>query len=247
LGERSGYVITAEPRSGSQYLCRLLESTGVLGRPREVFGQAEARQRLWRDPRGGLLEMIGEASTANGIYGFKIFSHHLDIMGSTAWLSRLPSPRFVRLTRGDLLGQAISYVRAQQTKAYSAGRPIRGEPRYDAGAITTTLARLAQQDARWRAYVARNGLAPLELSYEEVVAAPQATVASVAALLGVDGAQAELAQVTVEMQRDALSETWRARFLAEERDLDWLDGWPWPKAHARWRQLRAQWQTRRAR
>ena len=42
--DRTGYAICTIGRSGSSYLCQLLESTGVLGLPREYFNTATRRQ-----------------------------------------------------------------------------------------------------------------------------------------------------------------------------------------------------------
>lgn len=238
--EARGYIICAEPRSGSNLLSRLLDSTGQLGKPRELFSpRRTARRILWRDPAGGLARVIAHASTPNGVYGFKVFTFHFDIMASTHWVSRLPGLRFVQLERGDLLGQAISYVRARQTRAFSAWRLPKGEARYNAKEIASALARLAQNDSRWRAYFARNGIVPLRLRYEDLIADPRGAVAGVAELVRLEeAAEADLGLLGVGVQRDALNEEWRERFLAEAGDLDRLDGWPLAQMRARVREVR---------
>ena len=239
--EARGYIICAEPRSGSNLLCRLLDSTERLGKPKELFSpRRAARKILWRDPAHGLERVIAQASTANGVYGFKVFTVQFDIMASTHWVSRLPNVRFVQLERGDLLGQAVSYVRARQTRAFSSWRVPKGVARYDAKQIAVALARLAQNDSRWRAYFARNGIEALRLTYEEVMADPRGAVDAVAGLVGVEGVEPDLGLMDVGVQRDVLSEEWRERFLSEAGDLDWLDGWPLPQLRARVRE----WRTR---
>lgn len=238
-GEPRGYIICGEPRCGSTFLCQLLRATGLLGQPREVFAGPEARRTLGRDPNGGLATLIEGASTPNGVYGFKVFTYQFDTMANCRWMGRLPRPHFVHLQRRDLLAQAISLMRAHQTHAFSSWRPIQGEPHYDRRAIAKLLPRLAQNDSRWRAYFARNGIEPLTPTYEELVANPQGAVTAIAATLSIDEVPpVDPSLVENEIQRDELSEEWRRRFVAEARDLDWLDGWPFPSAHARWRQLR---------
>jgi LPS sulfotransferase NodH len=220
-------------------LCRLLEATGVLGVPREVFSRPEARRRLGRDPHGGLEAMLAEASTANDIYAFKLFAYHVDIMASAKWIGRLPGLKFVHLTRGDLLGQAISEVRSLQTRAFNSQNEAQGEPRYDARAIARSIARLALNEARWRAYFARNAIEPLARSYEALNSDPVRVVETIAEMMGVDAVCGRPDTVTISVQRDTLSEEWRERFLGEARDPDRLDGGRLAPVHAWLRRMRA--------
>ena len=81
-----------------------------------------------------------------------------------------------------------------------------------------------REEARWSLYFARTGAAPLELTYEALVADPQAAVDAVAALMEIDPIPAiDPAKVEVQPQRDALSAAWRARFLVEEGDPATVD------------------------
>jgi LPS sulfotransferase NodH len=218
-----GYAICSEHRSGSTFLCQLLASTGVLGRPEEYFSDNLFARAIERDPRA-LDALAVRAATPNGIYGLKLFTQQFDATMKSRWPERLPDLRWISLQRRDLLGQAISFVRTIQTDRYRSTEPERAQPRYDAAAIAGHLARLADNEARWRRYFAQNGLQPLWLSYEEVVADPAAAVAAVAGHVGLEEAvRPDMAQVAVGVQRDALSEEWRAQFVAEAGDLSRLD------------------------
>lgn len=223
-----GYVICGEPRSGSNLLCQALASTGLLGRPLDYFHAAGLRAKGWSDypaERERQLDMLlSHGATPNGVYGFKLFSVRFDAISGLGWADRLPALHFVHLERLDLLGQAISDLRSCQTGQYRAGSAPCATARYDRRAIARRLAMLARGQARWRAYFARNGIAPLHLRYEEVAADPQAAAEAVAALVGVtEPVRVDPAGIEVKVQRDRLSEDWRARFLAEARDLDRLD------------------------
>jgi LPS sulfotransferase NodH len=57
--------------------------------------------------------------------------------------------------------------------------------------------------------------------YEDLVKSPQETVEAVGQLVGLtETPKVDLEQVgALAIQRDALSDEWRARFLAEARDL----------------------------
>jgi len=220
-----GYAICAEARAGTIYLCRLLASTGRLGKPAEYFHSPERALALASDPDGVLADIVEQAATPNGVYGLKLFSAHFDLVAKSRWAERLPGLAFVHVRRRDLLGQAVSLARAIQTRQYKAADVPAGEPRYDPALIADCLARTAYGQARWECWFARNGVEPLRLDYEDVVAAPDAAVAAVARLLGLDEAPAiDWTRVELRVQRDDQSEDWRRRFAAERGDRSYLDG-----------------------
>jgi LPS sulfotransferase NodH len=221
--ERKGYVICGDHRSGSTYLCQLLASTGRLGRPKEFFSDPLVAIEIERDP-AALDRLLDKASTPNGVYGLKVFTQQFDVTMRSGWPARLPGLRFIHLQRRDLLGQAMSFVRSIQTDQFRSGEEARAEPLYDGIAIAGHVARLADNEARWRRYFARNGLDPLWLAYEDLAADPEAAVAAVAALVGLGDAPApDFGLVSVSVQRDEESAEWRRRFVAEYGDLNRLD------------------------
>ncbi|WP_204276604.1 Stf0 family sulfotransferase, partial [Klebsiella aerogenes] len=65
------------PRTGSNYFCELLSSTGVLGRPREYFNGAARRVHddpdYPDDPHAQVARILTMGATPNGIYGLKLF------------------------------------------------------------------------------------------------------------------------------------------------------------------------------
>lgn len=221
-GRGRGYVICAEHRSGSTLLCQLLASTGTLGRPDEVFRDTEFNKRVEQDPAliGGIVRSV---STDNGVYGIKVFSNQFDVTMRAGWVEALDDPVFVYLERRDLLAQAISFVKAIQTRRYVASETATGSLRYDAKAIAATLARIADAGARWRRYFARNGITPIWLVYEELIEDPGRAVAAIAAALGVPAPALDLDRVSLTVQRDEVTDTWRDRFVKERGDPRYLD------------------------
>lgn len=221
-----GYAVCTLPRSGSNYFCDLLGTTGVLGHPREYFN-GEARRRYDDpdypdDPGGQVQRILTMGATRNGVYGLKTFPGLHDLVAPhLRWTEALPNLHFIRFRRLDLLGQAISWVRAAQTQQFRASDPATGATTYDADAIALRLHQICQRSARWDMYFARTGLNHLEITYEEVVADPTAAVARVASHLGVAEAMPRPSHFC--MQRDSESAAWRARFLAERGDPDTLD------------------------
>jgi trehalose 2-sulfotransferase len=217
-----GYALCGEPRCGSTYLARLLASTGIMGNPREYFGGRDAVRSANRDPEAHLSGWIRKTATPNGIYGLKIFAEQFDLVEGCGWATRLPGLRFVHIRRLDLLGQAVSLVRARQTLAFESLHPVRHEPVYSRRHIASTLNRIAHNQARWACWFARNGLDPLHLTYEEIAERPAGTVQRIHRHLGLSG-PVKPGRVALEVQRDRLSETWRERFVLESGDPGYLD------------------------
>ena len=160
------------------------------------------------------------ATTPNGVYGLKLHAIEFDRVKGTRWAERLPSLSLIYLERRDVLGQAISFVRARQTEQWTSLRASKQEPTYDGPRINQTLLYLLQQQARWRYYFARNGGPRLHLIYELVAQSPQETVEAVGRMLGLtETPSIDPSQLRLSVQRDPLSDEWRQRFVAEFRDL----------------------------
>lgn len=220
---KCGYVICSEHRTGSTLLCQWLDATGMLGHPAEYFARTEDSIAIDRDP-SKLAGVLAKATTPNGVYGIKLFSQQFDVTMKADWVRRLPEPYFVYLERRDLLGQAISLVRALQTQQYRSHEDPQASARYDGKAIHLHLRRLAEANARWRLYFARNGIAVLWLVYEDMILDPTPVVSAVATHIGIAAPSGiDPRSVEVAIQRDGVSEAWRARFIADYGDRSHLD------------------------
>lgn len=224
-----GYAVCTLPRSGSNHFCDVLSGTGLLGRPREYFN-GHARRRYddpgYPDEPGQQVDRIlTMGATPNGVYGLKIFPGLHDLVAPhIRWTQVLPNLTFVRFRRRDVLGQALSWVRAAQTGRFRAADPATGEAFYDADAIAQRVRQICQRGARWDMFFARTGIEPLEIAYEDALRDPQAAVASVARAVGLgDGPEIVLQPSSFRLQRDGLSAEWRARFIAERGDRDDID------------------------
>lgn len=226
-----GYVICSYERSGSNYLCAVLGSTDVLGRPADYFNGPGFRARepdYPLDREAQLRNVLTRGCTGNGVYGLKMFCPRFDEVGRVMhWIDRLPSLRYVHLVRNDLLGQSISVVRAAQSGRYRSTATASKPERYDRRAIMRAIETLSLERARWSTFFARNGIVPLQLEYERVAQDPQAACDAVAQWIGLDApAPLRMERVELAVQRDATSEQWRQRFLAESADTQRLDDVP---------------------
>ena len=219
-GDR-GYLICSSPRCGSSYLAELLASTGVLGVPREYFNPLDRWGRLDKERPGDVRPLfervLTKGATANGIYGVKSHADHFSAVASVADpMCILPELKLVRIRRLDILDQAISWMRAQQTGQFRATIKSKGAPHYDASAIRRLIALLGEQADTWDRLLAASGRVPLEIAYESLIENPQREVDRVARLMDIRSPMPiASSRVKVTIQRDALNAAWRQRFLAE--------------------------------
>jgi LPS sulfotransferase NodH len=224
-----GYAICTSGRSGSNLLCQYLSSTGMLGNPLEYFNGGARRLLGYPeypdDPSRQIDWILTEGATPNGIYGLKVFPAQVELAEkSIRWIELLPNLRFVLLKRRDILGQALSSVRASQTEQWRSSMPARGPAIYDGAQIYERLQNAARDYARWDIYFARKAIAPTIIVYENLLVDPQSAVDQVAELFGLRGqARAASERIDLKIQGDATTEAWRARFLAEYRDRNELD------------------------
>jgi LPS sulfotransferase NodH len=216
---RRGYLICATPRSGSYFLCDLVRSTDQLGRPHEYFDVGVMRRLglpSYPDSLEAQLAIVrSRGCSANGVYAAKIFPRLSGPIALESIMAGMGRPLLIHLERGDLLGQAISFLRAAVSRSFFANQEPRAEPAFDAELIRDYLELIVRWNGAWRLWFARSGLVPLHLLYEDVMADPQGTVARIAAALGANvNLTIDPDQLVMRVQRDALSEEWRARFLA---------------------------------
>ncbi|WP_184874123.1 Stf0 family sulfotransferase [Mesorhizobium sangaii] len=224
-----GYSICTSPRSGSNYLCQHLSSTGMLGHPLEYFNWRG--RRIFDDPNfpedvaGQVEKILTMGATANRIYGLKIFAHQHDwISSETGWFDALPNLRFIFLSRRDILGQAISWARALQTGQYRSTQPVSQETVFDAELIQRQLDALVRERARWEMFFARTGIDPLRIEYESIVADPMDAIRQVADMMGVTLQRSpDSTGIVIQQQRDSISFEWADRFRRERGNPNTLD------------------------
>ena len=166
--------------------------------------------------------MFTDGRTPNGVCAIKMFPEHFDSRLESRWAERLPDARYVYLTRRDVLGQAISLSVARQTNSYGDWMPKDREPAYDAGHIRRCLANIIEGEARWRLFFALNGIMPLEMIYEDLVEEPQREIDRIAHFVGVENAIIDWSAFHPNVQRNAVNEELRRRFIADSADLKLL-------------------------
>lgn len=234
------YIICATPRSGSTLLCDLLAGTGVTGHPNSFYRPQSISdwvQGWGLDPDAPdfdrtylhVARQMGTAAT--GMFGMRqMWAHKLEM---DATLNRLfpglsemerlkaafGSIRYLYLQRDDLVAQAVSHAKAEQSGLWhqyvdGSTREQVGEKRrpiYNRTQIEAYLAEAEVDNSRWKDWFTTNGIEPLQLTYEDLADSPQATLDRILRDFGLEPVSVEIKS---KILADNLSQQWIGRFNA---------------------------------
>lgn len=222
-----GYVIATTPRSGSNFLCQALASTGLLGQPLEYFnpgGRRALEAPNFPDAIADQVQwVLTKGASANGVYALKAFPNQFSAaLRQFDLFAYLPELYFVRLMRRDLLGQAISWARALHSEQYRSTQMPKATPRYDSRLIAKLMVDIACANTSWDIFLARTGINAPVLYYEDIEADPSIAVAQIAEMVRVERAKVDLSRIDLQPQRNNETEAWRARFIAEHGARSYL-------------------------
>ena len=226
------YMLASIPRSGSTYCAIKFWQTGLLGAPVEYLNfhvVAEFLQRLgYRvDENGGvpIQQMSGYwrnvqrlRSSPNGMFGYKMFAtNYREIARRVPEFLREITPHYViYLTRKDVVGQAMSYSRAQRSKVWFAGVARTPEVDYDYAHIKSCLRSIEAQKTAWEHVFALTGIEPIRITYEDMLASPSAVVGRVLNAMGIEpDMRCAVSVPMIERQTDGISKAWRERFMQD--------------------------------
>jgi trehalose 2-sulfotransferase len=195
------------------------------------------------DYREHLAAALSKGTGPNGIFGAKLMWMHVeDFVPLTRTLPELdraglgesvaalfPRVDYVWIRRGDRVRQAVSLWRALQTQAWrsDAGCAEARPAEYHFGAISHLSSRIRAEDEAWESWFREEGLAPLELLYEDIAADLPSAVGAVLAHLGADANDGERAFSPMRRQSDELSEQWVERYRRELAERRRADGIRW--------------------
>ena len=195
------YAILTTPRSGSTYLCDLLDSTNIAGHPNEHLRLAA--QELARYCNFNYLSLLDNLkqyrTTSNGVFGTKIISHFLFELKQTKPDFRQifqSLDKFILLVRQDKLAQAVSLEVAQQTEIWH----LRGDLakidyrskleniKIDNSLLDNVEQKydfINKQEARLRKILSDNQIEPLQVVYEDILENAQSQIDRIIDFLGI--------------------------------------------------------------
>lgn len=243
------YILCTSPRSGSTLLCKLLSATGVAGFPDSHFHETSLDPWLDRfdlvadpgEPEAATLHRVfkaamEEGSGRTGVFGLRLQRHsfaffmeklavlHPNLLSDRGRLeAAFGRTLFIHLTRQDKVGQAVSFVKAEQSGLWHRapdGTELErlSEPQalhYDGAELQACFERFNDYDRDWQAWFEKEDIHPLRITYEVLSADPQKILGSVLEHLSLDSSAADGVTPGVAKLADALSADWAERLQRE--------------------------------
>jgi LPS sulfotransferase NodH len=209
------YLIASSQRSGSYLLSYLLRETGQLGFPLEYLHPEHAPMWRQRFDVGSMNEVILKLfewrTSPNGWFGIKAHWPHYVWARKQGVDDVLRLGRFIRMERKDRLAQAVSLALARKTGAWVSLQQNGAAPPYDSAAIAGALDTLDRHSRAWDEWARSNGIEPIHILYEDLVADPLGVVNRVLDEFGLDQVD-ELPPVPLKKQASAVNGEWIRRY-----------------------------------
>jgi len=238
----ASYLLCGTPRTGSTFLCGLLSSTGLAGNPESYFREPDlttwARRlgmpTLGHDPfdyQDFAARVRHVGSTPNGVFAARIMWGSLQHMIAGLAPERLGSTdldvlfdtfgplNIVHIRRDNVIAQAVSWARAEQTGYWQAGDSSQTKPVLDLDQVDSLVHTINDHNAAWISWFHEQGAHPYVVTYEELVADPGQTVEGILAHLNLVPLPGWRPSPPHTKQADAVNLDWIRRYLAEREDL----------------------------
>lgn len=219
LCETKFFAVAAVARVGATLVCDLLTEFNF-GKPYECFNLPIDTGSSNPIPWVNYLENIVSTGRSDSLYfGAKvgIFDLIPFLDGTYAWPAGFSSWKWVYITRGNVLDQAISLEIARQTNewnsAHETGARINAE--FNSNAIIDSINVIVNDMARWEIFFAVNNISPLRINYEKIEKFPLSTVGGIIEFVTGDEKSATDSFNTVRRQRDNLNKIWKNKILEE--------------------------------
>lgn len=211
------YAILTTPRSGSTYLCDLLDSTAIAGHPSEHLRLAT--QELTRHCSFNCLKLLHNLmeyrTTSNSVFGTKLISHFLfELQRAKPDFEQIfqSIDQFILLIRKDKLAQAISLVLAQKTEVWhlhSDAKKTSYQSQLESIKIDDNLLNdveqkvifIEQQEERLKKILANYQIEPLIVIYEDLLDNAPAQINRILDFLAIPQPEQYLMQVTSGIKR----------------------------------------------
>lgn len=178
------YVICTTPRSGSNLLCDLLSSSGVMGKPQEFLNptgsilpiskknnliDVESRINI----NDYLNHIINNFSSANNCFGLKVLFDQFQPLVQLKEIKQFfQECKYIWLLRQDIIAQAVSMYIAEETEAWKSfgkEKKSRNLVEYNEEKIARWVERLKKQNFSWLDFFLVNQIEYLQVTYEDIL------------------------------------------------------------------------------
>jgi trehalose 2-sulfotransferase len=150
-------------------------------------------------------------------YGYKA-SWNQVLMLNRCGIDRMyKGVKLIHITRGDLIGQAISLVIAMQTLKWTSEQTGKDnvEPQYDSNQISSAIEACCKAEMQMKLVSEITNLDRLHVFYEDLVAEPEKVMQRVGLFLGRDLSDWQPGKVAIKRQASELNDQWRKRYLSD--------------------------------
>ncbi|WP_419757461.1 Stf0 family sulfotransferase [Acidisoma sp.] len=206
-------------RCGSNYLARLIASTGILNVAEEVFNAPAVEEHALREGLRSLhdyVNFLGRRLTMSGWLTAKLGIEQLLMLTEAGILDAIIGrTSFLLIERQDIAAQAVSRLVAMQNSAWTSQHvPVMPDDQliYSRAEIDKQRAIVTFDNQAFYRFFATNGLAPKHLAYEAVVRSPERHLAEIGAWLGFERFIGDAAAIGIRRQESALKQAWLERY-----------------------------------
>jgi len=211
------YSIISTPRSGTTYLCSLLQKTGRMGNPEEYFNNDliptyQEKLKLEGNPQSYLDKIIWQSRMKNDCVGVNINSKEsFEVAKKNGWVDI--TTHWIRLTREDKILQSISLYKAWETnKWHSFQNSNKSNVSYSFTGIKRAYDYILFQEKFWDSM----NIDYMDISYEKDLLEDCYT--TIYCMLGYVNLPIEgMGKLTsdIKILRDESSFDWKEKFLKE--------------------------------
>jgi len=218
------YFICFTNRSGSTLLALMLARTGAMGAPGEIFNPeplTNARQKHGVSSFSDFVDFKLKTTSKQGTFGAKIGVHQLAYLAKNGYLrEEISAPKFIYITRQNIVMQAISLYLAWETGAWSSNvANPQQQPEYSLEGITQQLKSILMIQAQFETFFALHQIQPLRISYEAIDTNLESIALRVCKYVGVvDTSKLQFVRPALKKQRTEINEEWAARFISEYKN-----------------------------
>ena len=217
-------AVLCASRSGSTLLCREIESRYRFRRINEslrVHRLAKLAATKSLDSVDAALAETVRGDSEVGWFGFKAGAEALLVGETSGFLpANLDRFRLILLVRRDLVAQAVSLTKAQQTTIWHSNQVANRAPEdalYSAAHVGQSLRRVLAALETLRLYVKAAGVPSARLFYEDFAEGDPSTIEAACDRLGLPRRIARRTQNWRQVARigDAVNLEWAGRFAAD--------------------------------
>lgn len=218
------YLLAFVNRSGSNLLAEYLRMTPRLRGFREQLIFSTVKQFCMKNNISEFpdyLQAISKAAQDMGqAYGLKASWDQILMLYRFGIFNMYPSVRVVHIQREDILGQAVSYQIALQTKQWTSEHKATGsqECHFDADQISQIIGSVIDGNHLIAQVCAILDLPRATVSYESLVAAPGKVIRELAPFIEQNLSKWEPKTPKISKQTSSLNEQFRQQYLSYARE-----------------------------